>query len=1059
MTSETRETRVLSSKEHFIKNENCYVGKSAITASTDWIINSQNEIVYQTSHFIPKVKKLIQEGFSNTIDANLREYSRSGVFPKPTEVTVTENSVRFKNYSPIDLIPIEYYKPHGKNDDYLKEMLIPEIVFGTLYSSSNYDGNRDGIGTFGIGAKAITLFSSFLNVVVKSKTHKYTHKWKQGETISKDLVELKKTSKTCYVDITFDVLIEDKPYVFTETDILMIKKLVYDAAIFITNGIYFNNQLIQLSAKDYMIMHAKQEPSIVFKNQDTTVWMFFIKNNKTSSTLFTNGSSFKLTKVHTKSLTCQLVPKETLYDKVKSHILYLIVHNSKSLVFNDFQKTFTTDCLNIVFDNETIELFNKSEVMTWIDKINRSLLTKPSNITQLTESLGSPKMSHLILTEGESAKSNVIVGMAKNRKQYAVYAIRGKPTNITNVSPSMYGSDVLQLISVLGEKTFRYRGVIIMADPDPDGDHIAALLINTLYHIYKEKLSELPVYIFRTPVIRVSKKKKKIVDFLYREDFAMSEYNNSKYEIQYFKGLASYSKTDIQEFFDNIETHLLRLLPFDEDDIKSLLISFDTKYVAERRDWINTPTEPKTIKNAIKLKDFVDHFLKKFAEEDCRRSILSMMDGLKPVNRKLAVTLVYVKQKTKLPEIAASMSITYNYNHGILSAEKAGIEMGRDTNNNIRLCIGHGSFGNIINKTPGQSRYLSAEPSPLIKLLFPKTEIEILPKRFEDGHPCEPKYLIPPLPLILLIGKKGIGTGWATKTIPFDPLSLIRYLKKETDIIVPKMRNTRLRYFVGDMAGFMKSSHWKLHMMCQVYQHSINQNEYLITSLPIDMTVTQYLKFLTKKNISYVDESSDYVLIRIESDIDTLTLVEDVFMKASTANFTCMDENDKICAPNIEEICEKHKEIRLAFNEKKRLHILEEKKQLLIKKRNIYRFLRSGKSFHKTSLTETNQYFEDKKYDLIDNSYSYLITLSYRQSCVDVNSQLEKEIMNLENEIKKLEETTKEDMWNEDLDILEDYFTKECDEEIRPIIPGSDWLDLTSSLDFGECSFPFDPIS
>ena len=58
---------------------------------------------------------------------------------------------------------------------------------------------------------------------------------------------------------------------------------------------------------------------------------------------------------------------------------------------------------------------------------------------------------------------------------------------------------------------------------------------------------------------------------------------------------------------------------------------------------------------------------------------------------------------------------------------------------------------------------------------------EILQYLDDDGLLVEPIYYIPIIPMILVNGTKGIGTGFSTDIPCFNPLEIINYLKNKLE--------------------------------------------------------------------------------------------------------------------------------------------------------------------------------------------------------------------------------------------------------------------------------------
>ena len=49
----------------------------------------------------------------------------------------------------------------------------------------------------------------------------------------------------------------------------------------------------------------------------------------------------------------------------------------------------------------------------------------------------------------------------------------------------------------------------------------------------------------------------------------------------------------------------------------------------------------------------------------------------------------------------------------------------------------------------------------------------------EEGQKIEPNYYLPIIPMILVNGTEGIGTGWSTNVPCFNPREIIQNLKNK----------------------------------------------------------------------------------------------------------------------------------------------------------------------------------------------------------------------------------------------------------------------------------------
>lgn len=53
--------------------------------------------------------------------------------------------------------------------------------------------------------------------------------------------------------------------------------------------------------------------------------------------------------------------------------------------------------------------------------------------------------------------------------------------------------------------------------------------------------------------------------------------------------------------------------------------------------------------------------------------------------------------------------------------------------------------------------------SSLARLVFPPVDDNLLKYNYDDNQRVEPEWYIPIIPLVLVNGAEGIGTGWASK--------------------------------------------------------------------------------------------------------------------------------------------------------------------------------------------------------------------------------------------------------------------------------------------------------
>ena len=100
--------------------------------------------------------------------------------------------------------------------------------------------------------------------------------------------------------------------------------------------------------------------------------------------------------------------------------------------------------------------------------------------------------------------------------------------------------------------------------------------------------------------------------------------------------------------------------------------------------------------------------------------------------------------------------------------------------NNINLLLPNGQFGtrNQGGKEAASARYIFTALSPVARHLFNEEDDHVLHFLEEEGQSIEPAHYLPILPLCLVNGAQGIGTGWSTTLPPYNPRAIIANLKR-----------------------------------------------------------------------------------------------------------------------------------------------------------------------------------------------------------------------------------------------------------------------------------------
>ena len=220
-------------------------------------------------------------------------------------------------------------------------------------------------------------------------------------------------------------------------------------------------------------------------------------------------------------------------------------------------------------------------------------------------------------------------------------------------------------------------------------------------------------------------------------------------------------------------------------------ISGPVEGVTERRkQWLREYREGSSLdhnRDVLTCAEFVDQELILFSMADNVRSIPSVIDGLKPGQRKVLFACFKRKlsQQVKVAQLAGYISEHAEYHHGEQALCSTIVNMAQDFvgSNNANLLVPHGMFGTRLHggKDAASPRYVFTTLSKVAHATFQADDAPLATYLMEDGHLIEPKYYCPVVPLVLINGASGIGTGWSTDVPCYNPVDVVRNLRELMD--------------------------------------------------------------------------------------------------------------------------------------------------------------------------------------------------------------------------------------------------------------------------------------
>ena len=778
--------------------------------------------------------------------------------------------------------------------------------------------------------------------------------------------------------------------------------------------------------------------------------------------------------------------------------------NSITLSDKFIQKLFKTDITERIIQQTT---YKESQSLQKTDgkKKTRVKVPKLSDANNAGRKNKS-RACTLILTEGDSAKTMAVAGLSVvGRDNYGVFPLRGKVLNVRDASnQSILNnteiSNVKQILGLQSNKIYtkeecdkewplRYGKIMIMTDQDHDGSHIKGLVMNLFDHMWPSLLDIGFVCSMVTPIIKVKKKKaeKSFYTIQDYEKWKQTNNNGKGWNVKYYKGLGTSTTSEAKDYFkelrvityerhellkkDNVEKFLQeggdqKTLPENKLDL-----AFNKKRADDRKQWLfkyDRDSIADFSRKKMTFNEFIDDEMIHFSNESNDRSIPSVRDGFKPSIRKIMFSAFKrnLTKEIKVAQLAGYVSENAAYHHGEKSLEGAIVGLAHNFigSNNLNLLVPNGQFGSRLQggKDAAQSRYIFTLLSPLTRKIFLDNDDALLDYLDDDGIPIEPEAYCGIIPMVLVNGAEGIGTGFST-TIPcYNPLDLIKVIKNK----LADKDSVPIKPWYRGFNGTIKKIESKSYLTKGTYK-VISKSEIIITELPIGVWTERYIEHLEKCMIekgkentkhfikSYEDNSTEstvsikikfnsYSLTKFQNKAnkENMTYLESILKltsRLSTNNMWLFDTDNKIKKySNVEEIIDEWYIYRYNLYVKRKEYLLKKlRKELNIikyKVKFINEFIAGSIEIRNKSKANVIKMLEDNNYpklcDKIDaneseNSFDYILKMDLYKLTKEEIEKLTKKRDDKQVELDDLEKKEISEIWKDELNDLETLYLKD----------------------------------
>ena len=1101
----------MNPREHVLARPGMYIGSTELDRVNAWILNDSYTMDKKEIDYIPGLFKIFDEILVNVMDhmVRLKEQSEHKRIKhvKEVRVDISPNTITIMNDGEgIDVMKHDTYKVY-----------IPELIFGNMLTSTNYDDTEERVigGQNGIGAKACNIYSNIFMIETVDSKRKLLYK--QTFTNNMSIIGepvIEKYTKYPYTKVTFEPDFKKFNVKELSKDMMQLyAKRVYDMnAISVSKlKVFLNGKQLETSTIDKYIdlyIGKKTDHPRVLDTISSLRWQIGASYSEDGfqQVSFVNGISTIRGGKHVDYITNQITKKlsELILKRRKAtvkaqHIKeYLFIFVNSTIVNPTFdsqsKETLTTPISKFGSKYDVDEKFIEKLYKTGIvDKaISISTLSEDKNAKKTdgkkrTTLRGIPKLDDanwaggsksnecvLILTEGDSAKTMAISGLSEvGRNKYGVFPLRGKVMNVkdTNLKKINDNEEVNSIKKIMGfeaNKTYtdiselRYGKIMIMTDSDVDGSHIKGLLFNLFHSLWPSLMKQNDfITSMLTPIVKAVHGKKSEAFYNLTDYETWKEVNNNGkgWEIKYYKGLGTSTNKEAKEYFKNMKYVSYE---YDEDKTnESIDKAFNKKRADDRKHWIGSYDRNSILDSndkKVEYSEFINRELIHFSVYNLERSIPSICDGLKKSLRKIMYCCFKRKlhKEIKVAQLAGYVSEHGAYHHGEVSLQEAIVGLAQDFvgSNNINLLCPNGQFGTRIQggKDSASSRYIHTQlNTPIVYKLYHQDDMPVLKYLDDDGMKIEPEYYIPILPMVLINGTTGIGTGFSTNVPCYNPIDIcenIKMLLMDDSMTVDEL--PKLDPWYKGFKGKIENG-----TSYGVFNRK-DKTKIEVTELPVGMWTDEFKnhledyidknpKVLKDYESHYTESVVKFVLIFHNQDVlDSLltthdakkncTRFENDFKMTSTRPlntsnmhlYTSEGKIKKYYDPN--EILLDFYKVRLDAYEKRKQYILDalssEMKYMSAKIKFILGVINEDIKVMNVKKPVIESYLKENDFPQQNESYDYLIKMPLYNLTYEKKEELFKELNSKEELLENVKTTDPKVMWYNDITDFEQTYSK-----------------------------------
>ncbi|MFA7127621.1 MAG: toprim domain-containing protein [Sphaerochaeta sp.] len=589
--------KIKDDKWHVLNRTGMYLGSTTEADHQEYII-VDGKMQQLTVKYIPAVIKMINEIIDNSVDA-LKDSKKGKI-----DVIFGDEEIEVKDNG--SGIPVNYIQDLDGTD-----IITPKAMWGKAKAGSNFNDDEkdaDTIGTNGVGSFCTNVLSKYFIGTTCDGKKIYTGTWSNNaDNYSETIKESTKRGTSVKFAPDFSRFDCDIPNM-KGSYIVIKQRLINLSMLFPNISFTLNEEDIKYSRKDFLDSFGKAE---VYEEDNYIIGVLPNDTDDFSCFSIINGLNLK-SGSHIEYVTKYLIQgiKEKLPKKFNT-IKPGDIKNKLNVVFigAKFPK--------LVWEGQTKESIKNSDkdIRQYLGDDWKTLIQKVAKNKDITDPIiylhqvkleaeqrkllkdvdkqnkkadilkllpASKENKYFFILEGDSAKKGLVSSLGREDKAYL--PLRGVVINVftKKLAHIAKNPEFLDIMNSLGFSfssvntclDMNFEQIIIATDADVDGAHIRGLLLGFFYKFAPDVFLHRKIKILRTP-IKVAKDQKEniVAAFLNENEYQvfMKNPKNSKYTIEYKKGLGSMNNKEYAQFFKiRPFNECLAEINYDESDFELL---------------------------------------------------------------------------------------------------------------------------------------------------------------------------------------------------------------------------------------------------------------------------------------------------------------------------------------------------------------------------------------------------------------------------------------------------------------------------------------------------------